>query len=230
MENNVKKGAIRYFIILMVQKIIGIGIYFVSAGTIYDIRGNTNVILYFIISIIAGIIMLVKYQNTLNERGKKQDNTKSWDKILLPVYVLLAYFVIYLIAGFGIRFNWNKLPLECFYAGIILYVFSSIFIVMPIMVNKHFEETSRIQENRKQTVVQNGVYRIIRHPGYLGIILWAIACYLMFGTFVIGIVSLIIVIIIWIRTYLEDKMLKNELEGYIEYTEKVKYRLIPLIW
>jgi protein-S-isoprenylcysteine O-methyltransferase Ste14 len=144
--------------------------------------------------------------------------------------VLLAYFGIYFIAGLGIRFQWNRLPIECFYAGIIIYLLSSIFTIWPVLENKHFEETSRIQNNRNQTVITSGPYRIIRHPGYFGIIIWAIASYLMFGTLAVGIVSLIIIIIIWIRTYMEDKMLKSELSGYLEYSKTVKHRLIPFVW
>jgi protein-S-isoprenylcysteine O-methyltransferase Ste14 len=122
------------------------------------------------------------------------------------------------------------LPIECFYAGIILYLLSCIFTIWPIWENKYFEETSRIQNNRNQTVITSGPYRIIRHPGYSGITIWAIASYLMFGTFAVGVVSFIIVVIICIRTYMEDKMLKNELVGYLEYSRNVKYRLIPFIW
>jgi protein-S-isoprenylcysteine O-methyltransferase Ste14 len=212
------------------QKIIGIGLFFVAAGTFNDIRGNVNISLYFIASVIAGVLMLSGHRETLSERGKKQENTKKWDRVLLPIYVLLAYFGIYLIGGLGIRFHWDKLPIECFYAGTVLYLLSCIFTVWPIMENKHFEETSRIQNNRNQTVITSGPYSIIRHPGYSGIVLWAIASYLMFGTLAVGIVSFVITVIICIRTYMEDNMLKNELAGYLEYSRTVKYRLIPFVW
>jgi protein-S-isoprenylcysteine O-methyltransferase Ste14 len=161
---------------------------------------------------------------------KKQENTRNWDKVLLPIYVLLAYFGIYLIAGLGNRFHWGRLPMECFYVGIILYLLSCVYTIWPIFENKHFEETSLAQNNRNQTVITSGPYRIIRHPGYSGIVIWAIASCLMFGTLAVGIVSFVVIIIICIRTYLEDKMLKNELSVYLEYSRKVKYRLLPFIW
>jgi protein-S-isoprenylcysteine O-methyltransferase Ste14 len=174
--------------------------------------------------------MLLGHRETLSERGKKHKNTKKWDKFILPILVLLAYFGIYLIAGLGNRFHWNRLPIECFYVGIILYLLSCIFTIWPVLENKHYEETSRIQNNRSQTVITSGLYRIIRHPGYSGIMIWAIASYLMFGTLAVGIVCFIIIIIILIRTFMEDRMLKNELEGYLEYSKTVKYRLIPFVW
>jgi hypothetical protein len=94
----VRKGAIRYLIILLLQRAIGVGLFFVAAGTFYDLRGAANLTLYLIVSIIACVIMFSGHQETLNERSKKQENTKSWDKILLPVYWLLAYFGIYFAA------------------------------------------------------------------------------------------------------------------------------------
>jgi protein-S-isoprenylcysteine O-methyltransferase Ste14 len=229
-ENNVKKGSIKYILLLLLQRFIGIGLFFAFAGTFYDIRGNVNMALYFTVSIVACIVMFYGHKETLYERGKKQNNTKNWDKILLPIYILLAYFGIYLVAGLGIRLHWEKLPIECFYVGIILYLFSSVFVIWPVLENKHFEATSRIQDNREQTVIKTGPYKIVRHPGYAGIVIWVIAFFLMFGTLAVGIVSLIIIVTILIRTYLEDKMLKNELEGYLDYSKNTKYRLIPFIW
>jgi protein-S-isoprenylcysteine O-methyltransferase Ste14 len=229
-KDNIDKGAIKYIFLLFIQRIIGIGLFFVASGTFSDIRGNVNISLYFISSVVASVLMLLDHRETLNERGKKQENTKQWDKVLLPIYVLLAYFGIYFIAGLGNRFNWYRLPIEFFYVGIILYLLSCVFTIWPVLENKHFEETSRIQNNRNQTVITSGPYRIIRHPGYSGITIWAIASYLMFGTPAVGIVSAVIIVIICIRTYMEDKMLKNELTGYGEYSRTVKYRLIPFVW
>jgi protein-S-isoprenylcysteine O-methyltransferase Ste14 len=229
-KDNIDKGAIKYIFMLFIQRIIAIGLFFVAAGTFNDIRGNVNISLYLITSVIASVLMLLYHRETLSERGKKQKNTKKWDKVILPIYVLLAYFGIYLIAGLGNRFHWDRLPIECFYVGIILYLVSCIFTIWPVLENKHFEETSRIQNNRNQTVITSGPYRIIRHPGYSGITIWAIASYLMFGTLAVGIVSFVIIVIICIRTYMEDKMLKKELTGYLEYSKTVKYRLIPFIW
>jgi protein-S-isoprenylcysteine O-methyltransferase Ste14 len=229
-NDEITKGAIRYLFILLFQRIIGIGLFFVAAGTFNYIRGIVNISLYLVVSIIACILMFSGHKETLNERGKKQDNTKNWDKILSPIYFLLAYYVIYIIAGLGNRFHWKTLPMEYFFIGIILYLISCVFIIWPILENKHFEATSRIQDNREQTVIKTGPYKIIRHPGYTGIVIWAIASSLIFGTIAVGIVGLIIIVVICIRTYMEDKMLKTELTGYLEYSKFVKYRLIPFVW
>jgi len=174
--------------------------------------------------------MFFGYQETLNERGKKQENTKGWDKILLPIYWLLGFFGIYFFAGLSVRLEWSVISIGWFYLGIFLYLISSVLTIWSVVENKHFETTSRIQDNREQKVITTGPYRIVRHPGYLGILIWAVASALMFGTLAVGIVAFIIIVTICIRTFLEDKMLINELDGYIEYSKSVKQRLIPFVW
>lgn len=229
-KNAIKQGAMKYLAMLLIQRIIGVVLFLVAAGTIFDMRGIVNFSLYFIVSIIACIVMYKGHQATLDERGKKHNNTQNWDKVLLPIYVLLAYYVIYFIAGFGVRFQWAHLSVEWMVAGVVIYIISGVFTVWPVVENKHFESTSRIQEDREQTVISTGPYRIVRHPGYMGIILWAIAITLIFGTLAVGITAGVIVFVITIRTYLEDSMLKRDLRGYLEYANKVKYRLLPFVW
>jgi hypothetical protein len=95
-------------------------------------RKNNIVFLFVVLLsrvIFNGVLMLSGHRETLSERGKKQENTKKWDRVLLPMYVLLAYFGIYLMAGLGKRFYWDRLPMECFYAGTALYLLSCIFTV-----------------------------------------------------------------------------------------------------
>jgi len=229
-ENEIKRGAIKYLFMLLIQRVVGIAIFLIAAGTIMDLRGVVYISIYLVVSIIACVIMYNGHQDTLNERGKNQENTKGWDKLLLPILVILAFYGIYLIAGLGIRFQWERLPDLCFYIGTVVYLISGIFTVWPVIENRHFESTARIQDDRAQTVISTGPYRFVRHPGYLGIVIWAVATALMFGTLAVGATAVAIIIVIVIRTYLEDTMLKKELSGYPDYAKKVKYRLFPLIW
>lgn len=229
-DDDTKSGAVKYLIMIFAQRIMGLLLFITGAGTIVNLSGMVNFFLYFLASIIACIVMYKGHQETLNERGKKQENTKKWDKILLPIYVLLAYYVIYLFAGLGVRFGWSHLSIGWLYAGVVIYLISSVFSIWPVVENKHFESTSRIQNDRKQTVISSGPYKIVRHPGYMGIVLWAVAVTMIFGTLVVGIIAVIVIAVIAIRTYLEDSMLRKELAGYSEYVNKIKYRLIPFIW
>jgi len=79
-------------------------------------------------------------------------------------------------------------------------------------------------------VAINGPYKYIRHPSYVGFIVMVLATPLSLDTLYALLMSGITIILLIIRTSLEDKTLKNELDGYLEYSNKVKFKLIPFIW
>jgi protein-S-isoprenylcysteine O-methyltransferase Ste14 len=97
-------------------------------------------------------------------------------------------------------------------------------------VNRHFETTVRIQEDRGHEVVSTGPYGFMRHPGYLGGIVWMMSIPLILGSLYAFLPLTLYAILMILRTYLEDKTLHEELPGYPEYAERVRYRLIPRIW
>jgi len=229
-KNEVRQGANKHLIRLVCQRIIGVGLFFAAAGTVKSARGITYISLYLIASLVGIVIMYRGHKETLNAREQTRESSKGWDRILLPVIWLLVFFGMYIVVGLGIRFNWGVMSIQWFYAGIAVYLMSGVLTTWSVMENKHFEGTSRIQDDRDHAVITTGPYRIIRHPGYSGTMIWAFATFLMFGTLAVGITSFIIIVALWVRTYLEDKMLKEELRGYLEYSQRTKYRLIPFIW
>lgn len=99
-----------------------------------------------------------------------------------------------------------------------------------MLSNKFFSTLVRLQTDREHKVATEGPYKYIRHPGYLGYILFSLAIPIALGTFWGLILSGTTSILLIIRTSLEDATLKKELPGYAEYTEDVKYRLIPFLW
>lgn len=111
-----------------------------------------------------------------------------------------------------------------------MLLLASLFASWAMVENEHFEQFVRIQEERGHRAVTTGPYRFVRHPGYLGAILGALATPLMLGsawTFVpAGLVALLFVV----RTYLEDQALRRELQGYEEYTKQTRFRLVPWVW
>lgn len=234
MNNNTEiqthRQAMQYSLIVMFQRILGLFCFIIAAGTFSSLRGWVYFSLYFTVSIVTLLIMMSNHLSTLSERGKKHDNTPRWDKVLLAIYVPLAFYGIYIVAGIDVRFNGAPLDFAWMLAGVVLFLISSVLGVWPILKNKHFESTARVQEDRNQTVINSGPYKIVRHPGYSSIILWSVSVPMIFGSLFTGVVSLIIISVIIIRTYLEDTMLQKELNGYREYCANVKYRLIPYIW
>jgi len=234
MENQSKlsKYGIKYIFRMCLQLLLQIGIILITAGTFHV--GN-QLMIYFIIITLCYFVELavLAYKNpeVLNERVKNMKaGTKSWDKVLLSLYVFCAFMIMNIFIGLDIRYNWAHFHFNYLYIGLVLYLFSSIVSIKSLLINKYFESSSRIQTERNQAVISAGVYSVIRHPGYSSIIMWAISIPLFTGAVCTLISSAVIIIIIFVRTYLEDRMLKEELIGYQEYSQKVKCRLIPYIW
>jgi protein-S-isoprenylcysteine O-methyltransferase Ste14 len=98
------------------------------------------------------------------------------------------------------------------------------------LVNRHLETYIRIQKDREHNVCDKGPYRYIRHPAYSGLILLFISIPVSLGSWLGLIPALVAVVLVSIRTFLEDTILKKELPGYIEYSNYVRYRLIPRVW
>jgi len=190
--------------------------------------------IYVIIGLIMGLLnytVLSIDPELLNERSKPGEGTKSWDKIIL----LLSFIVtltMYAVAGLDSgRFHWSPDFNWVFYvAGIILTAAGQLLFLFAQKQNKFFSSTVRIQTEREHIVCETGLYRIVRHPAYMGSVIQSIGFPLLFGSlWSIIPVSLLIILHIT-RTYLEDKTLIRELKGYPEYSAKIRYKIIPYVW
>ena len=204
---------------------------FISAGTIAIPRAW----FLLIISLIGmfGQIAFVAARNPelVNHRGlwKKKKDTKSWDKIIVPGWGVLSY-MTFIVIGLDIRFDGANLGLWSAVVGTALFVFSVAVLTSAMLVNTHFEATVRIQTDRNHKVITTGPYKFIRHPGYVGASLWALSAPLIVGS-VYGLIPAGMgVLLLIIRTALEDRTLQRELTGYSEYARQVHYRLIPGLW
>jgi len=176
-------------------------------------------------------MLLKKSPQLLNDRGKMQEGTKQTDKYIILTYFFFAIIITPLIAGIDKRFNLSDIiPFYYLYLGIVLYLISAIFSTWPMLHNPFFEGTIRIQKEKNHNVINTGPYKIVRHPGYLGMLLGSIALPLALGSVLAFIPLVIMIFLILIRTYYEDTTLQKELTGYSEYCKEVKYRLIPFIW
>jgi len=167
----------------------------------------------------------------IKERLKPGEGMKSWDKIYYILTTPIFFFVLILSAFDVGRYNWSPiLPLYFVIIGIILYIIGQIIVLWAKRTNKFFSSVVRIQKERGHTVCKDGPYSYVRHPGYVGGIIYTLAFPLVLGSFWGLAINLLILIPVVIRTYLEDKTLQKELDGYLEYTKEVKYRLLPRIW
>ncbi len=222
-----KKDALIYIARLLAERFIGALLFYIVAGS-FDIRSGMFFAVYVMVAAVSGIIIYRSNPNTLKERGKVNTNSPKWDKILLLAFWLLAFFGIYFVAGKTVPLG-EKIEFD-FIAGMILYLISAVISVKAMFVNTFLESTARIQSDRNQTVIQAGPYSVVRHPTYSAVLMWCVAVVCIFPSVEVWLLSHIAAVIIIIRTELEDNMLKEELTGYKEYSEKVKYRLIPHLW
>jgi protein-S-isoprenylcysteine O-methyltransferase Ste14 len=165
------------------------------------------------------------------ERMFPGHGAKSWDRIYwavtAPIY-LLTLVLASLDAG---RKHWtHPLPPLFYVAVIVAYCLGQSLVLWAKKVNNFFSSVVRIQADRGQVVCCEGPYRYVRHPGYLGGLTFGMSAPLLLGSAVALIPSALAALLLVVRTVLEDNTLLKELEGYKQYANMVKFRLLPHIW
>ncbi len=156
---------------------------------------------------------------------------KGWDRVIGGLGAL-AYFVgVLLVAGLDRRFGWTgALPSRVWLAGAIVCVLGFALFSWAMVSNTYFATLVRIQKERGHTVCTSGPYRFVRHPGYAGFILQSLGVPAFLGSLWALIPGGLAALLMVVRTALEDRTLLEELEGYQEYAQKVRYRLLPGLW
>ena len=192
---------------------------------------------FFVLIVTAGIGGRIwaehRHPGLLAERSKclKAQDVKSWDKIIGPLMALSLTFPLVIVAGLDYHFAWSPFfPIWMNLLGFILTTFGYAFASWALIENRFFTSLVRIQKDREHEVCDSGPYRIVRHPGYAGNILALPGIVLALGSVWTLIPVIIAIIIAVIRTELEDRTLQEELKGYKEYVQRVRYRLVPGIY
>jgi protein-S-isoprenylcysteine O-methyltransferase Ste14 len=166
----------------------------------------------------------------LMEERSHVTGMKSWDKAFAAVYALSGIGIL-VVAGLDERLSWSP--------SITLWVQGLALIVMllgyglfswAMATNAYFSARVRIQADRGQEVVSDGPYRLVRHPGYAGVIPSSLALPVMLASLWALIPALLLVLSVVARTALEDRTLLGELHGYRAYARQVRFRLVPGVW
>jgi protein-S-isoprenylcysteine O-methyltransferase Ste14 len=222
-NRDIIRRLIQVFSVLFLQY----AILFISAGTL-SWKWAWYVLLLGLFLLIFNSILLPA--ELIEERGRKKENVKKWDRILTSI-IMFPTILMYVFSGLDRRFHWTgDIPVIMNIAGMVFIFLGSLLFTWSMVSNKFFSTLVRLQTDRQHTVVTEGPYKFVRHPGYLGYITFTLATPIALGVFWGLIFSGIIAILLFVRTSLEDSTLKKELPGYAEYTENVKYKLIPLLW
>jgi protein-S-isoprenylcysteine O-methyltransferase Ste14 len=219
-----------YLIKLFIGTFIFFAVIFISAGRIVYWQGLIYVIIGLIMFLLNYTVLRIDPE-LLKERSMPGEGTKKWDKTILGLSVLITI-SMYVTAGLDSgRYHWSPaFHWSLCLIGIVLTVTGQLLFLIAQKQNKFFSSTVRIQTNREHTVCETGLYKVVRHPAYMGSIIQLLGFQLLFGSLWSIIPICLSIILLITRTYLEDKTLKNELKGYPEYSNKTRYRIIPYIW
>ncbi|MEH6556353.1 MAG: isoprenylcysteine carboxylmethyltransferase family protein [Oceanicoccus sp.] len=158
-------------------------------------------------------------------------NAKAWDKVLAPLMAVSVVFPMVIVAGLDHRYNWSsEFQLWPIVIGFIFILFGYAFAAWALAENRFFYSVVCIQTDRGHVVCDTGPYRFVRHPGYAGNIFALFGIVLALGSVWALIPAVIASIISVVRTALEDQTLQEELPGYRDYAQRVRYRLVPGIY
>ena len=174
-----------------------------------------------------------RHPGLMAERQKIESirGAKAWDKVLAPLMALSIGFPLVIVAGLDHRYGWSpEFPLWLILLGFILISLGYAFAVWALAENRFFSSVVRIQTDRGHVVCDSGPYRVVRHPGYAGNIPPLLGIVLALGSLWTLIPAAVALIIAVIRTALEDQTLQEELPGYRDYAQRVRYRLFPGIY
>ena len=199
---------------------------FFPAGTLSYFNGWLFMGILFIPMFIAGVVLMIKNPYLLKIRlhAKEKLNEQGF-VIKLSALMFTTGFVV---AGLGYRLHWFMLPISVSLIGSFVFLIAYVLYAEVLRENTYLSRTIEVQEN--QTVIDTGLYGIVRHPMYSVTLLLFLSVPFVLGSVYTFIIFLVYPFIIVKRNKGEEKFLEKELRGYKEYKQKVKFRLIPFIW
>jgi protein-S-isoprenylcysteine O-methyltransferase Ste14 len=169
--------------------------------------------------------LLAERLGLLIQRGQK-----GWDKLfMIPMLAIWLGWLVLIGLDAG-RYRWSSVPLYAQVLGFVLLCLASYLVWLTLRTNSYAAPVIRIQKERGHKVVTTGPYAYVRHPMYAGALLFILGAPLLLGSWWGLLAGVLIVILIGVRAVLEERMLKTELEGYADYAERVRYRLVPRVW
>ena len=183
------------------------------------------------LSFAAGLAFTLGRDPELAAERRNVQAGKRWDKVLVGITVLLGPMATWITAGLDCRLRWsNAMPSPAFPAGVAAALLAAALTAWAMRSNRFFSAVVRIQKDRGHTVVDCGPYRYIRHPGYAGMSVFALATPLILGSYWALAPAVATASAIGLRTVLEDLTLHHELDGYADYARRVRFRLVPAVW
>jgi len=217
-----KKIAIRFSLIPL---FIGL-IILLPAGTLKFWQAYTYFAVLVVPMIFVMLYFLKKDPKFLERRTRAKEKEKQ--QILLSIFTTAIFLVGFIIPGLDHRFAWSNVPIYLVITADIIVLLGYLIIFFVFKQNSYASRIIEVNENQK--VISTGLYGVIRHPMYLGIIIMFLPTPIALGSYWALIPFVVLPVLLVLRILNEEKVLSNNLQGYKEYCQKTKFRLIPFIW
>ena len=205
---------------------------FVPAGTTRWPSAWVYLVLMFGFSIALTVWLARHDPGLLVERmtGIGRADQEKWDKILLSITAVLFFAWLAVMGLDAVRLRISTVPAPVKTAGALLLVGSFYVFFLTFRENAFLSPAVRIQTERGHNLVSTGPYRRVRHPMYAGFAMYAVGTALLLGSWwgVAG--AFVLSAVVARRAVLEERLLRDHLDGYAEYSKRVRYRLIPGVW
>ena len=199
---------------------------FLPAGTIHYPCGWLLMTVLFVPMFIVGVLMLLRSPELLKRRLNAKEKEIEQKKVVALSGVM--FIVAFVVAGLNFRYSWIAMPTWSVWSAVAVFLLSYIMYTEVLRENEYLSRTIEVQENQK--VIDTGLYGIVRHPMYSATVLMFLSMPLVLGSLPSFVIMLAYIPIIVKRISNEEKVLMNELYGYKEYCNRVKYRLFPFVY
>ena len=215
---------------LLVMIVLLSVVLFGSAGTLRWWPGWAYLGLYLGMIALNVILLLPNDRGLIEERGRVKAGVPGWDQVFAGAYTVLGIAIL-LVGGLNARFGWPPLiPLWLQIVAGVIMALAYLMFAWAMSTNRYFSAVVRVQKDRGHSVVSTGPYGYVRHPAYAGSVPLVVVTPLLLGSAWALIPGVLAGAAIVARTALEDAKLERELEGYAEYAQRVRFRLMPGIW
>lgn len=221
---------VRRLLQLLIFIVIQAAILFGASGRLNWLMAWVYLGVYVGLIAVNALVLLPRDPELIAERGRVAENAKGWDRLIAVLYTLCSLTIL-AVAGLDARFGWTPpFSLAIQVIALLFLLVGWALVSWAMASNRFFSSVVRIQTDRGHTVATGGPYRFVRHPGYVAGMISALATAVMLNSLWALIPTGLLIGLVVIRTALEDRALRNELDGYQAYTERVRHRLFPGIW
>jgi protein-S-isoprenylcysteine O-methyltransferase Ste14 len=206
------------------------GLLFVSAGRLNWLWAWAYLGLTVAMLALNAAVLMRRSPELVAERSRGMEKAKGWDKTITTLMVIPGL-ALYVVPGLDVRFGWSApVALWVHFVGLLIVLLGNLLVLWAMAANTYFAKDVRIQDERSQTVADGGPYRLVRHPGYVGMVIGQLALALVLGSWWTLVPAALSLTCFVARTALEDRTLQAELPGYREYAQRTRYRLLPGVW